>query len=43
MTNMPLPDSPGLMTLMTGPVVGAVSGLALGRSAFVASKLARRA
>ena len=39
MTSMPLPDSPRLMMLLTGPVVGLVSGLVLGLFALVASKL----
>jgi hypothetical protein len=42
MTKMPLPDSPRLMMLMTGPLVGAVSGLVLGLFAFVAGKLVAR-
>jgi hypothetical protein len=41
MANMPMPDSPRLMMLMTGPVVGIVSGLVLGLFAFVASKLVK--
>jgi hypothetical protein len=39
--NMPRPDSPRLMMLMTGPVVGIVSGLVLGLFAFVASKIVK--
>jgi uncharacterized membrane protein len=39
MKTMPLPDSPRLMMLMTGPVVGIVSGIVLGLFAFIASKL----
>ncbi|HZS37837.1 MAG TPA: hypothetical protein VFF06_13460 [Polyangia bacterium] len=42
MTRMPLPDSPRVMMLMTGPVVGVVSGLVLGLFAFVAGKITRR-
>lgn len=42
MTSMPLPDSPRLMMLMTGPVVGAASGIVLGLFAFIASKVFRR-
>ena len=38
MSKMPLPDSPRLMMLMTGPVVGLVSGLVLGLFAFLAAK-----
>ncbi len=30
MTKMPMPDSPRLMMLMTGPLVGVASGLVLG-------------
>ena len=36
-----LPISPRLMMVLTGPVVGVVSGLVLGLFAFVASKLVR--
>jgi hypothetical protein len=43
MKSMPLPDSPRLMMLMTGPVVGVVSGLVLGLFAFVAGKVLRPA
>jgi hypothetical protein len=39
MTKMPLPDSPRLMMLMTGPLVGIVSGLVLGLFAMGAGKL----
>lgn len=39
MTNMPIPVSPRLMMLMTGPVIGILSGLILGLFAFVASKI----
>jgi hypothetical protein len=39
MTKMPIPDSPKLMMLMTGPVVGLISGLVLGLFAFIASKI----
>jgi hypothetical protein len=39
MTSMPLPTSPRLMMVLTGPVVGVVSGLVLGLFAVVASKL----
>ena len=41
MANMPMPDSPRLMMLMTGPIVGIVSGLVLGLFSFVASKLVK--
>jgi hypothetical protein len=43
MAKMPMPDSPRLMMLMTGPVVGIISGLVLGLFAFVAGKLVKRA
>src|SRR5260221_13006949 len=39
MKTMPLPDSPRLMMLMTGPVVGIVSGVVLGLFAFIATKI----
>ena len=41
LAKMPLPDSPRLMMLMTGPLVGIVSGLVLGLFAFIASKLVK--
>jgi hypothetical protein len=41
MAKMPMPDSPRLMMLMFGPVVGVVSGLVLGSFSFVAGKLVR--
>lgn len=41
MKTMPVPDSPRLMMLMTGPVVGVVSGVVLGLFAFIASKLVK--
>ena len=42
MTKMPLPDSPRLMMLMTGPIVGLVSGLVLGVFAFIAAKILKK-
>ncbi|HWZ89446.1 MAG TPA: hypothetical protein VNW92_11370, partial [Polyangiaceae bacterium] len=42
MKTMPLPDSPRLMMLMMGPVVGVVSGIVLGFFAVVASKILKR-
>lgn len=42
MSSMPMPDHPRLMMLMTGPIVGIVSGLILGLFAFLASKLLRK-
>ena len=38
MKTMPLPDSPRLMMLMVGPVVGIVSGVVLGVFAYVARR-----
>lgn len=42
MSTMPMPDSPRLMMLMTGPVVGIISGLVLGLFAFIASKIVKK-
>ena len=42
MTKMPMPDSPRLMMLMTGPVIGLVSGIVLGLFAFIASKVVKK-
>jgi len=42
MAKMPLPDSPRLMMLMTGPIVGIASGLVLGLFAFIASKIMQK-
>lgn len=42
MTKMPMPDSPRLMMLMTGPVIGLVSGIVLGLFAFIASKIMKK-
>lgn len=42
MKTMPLPDSPRLMMLMMGPVVGVVSGIMLGIFALLASKIFKR-
>ena len=39
---MPLPDSPRLMMLITGPVFGIISGLILGLFAFIASKILQK-
>jgi uncharacterized membrane protein len=39
---MPLPDSPRLMMLITGPVIGIISGLVLGLFAFIASKIFKK-
>ncbi len=41
MTKMPMPGSPKLMMLITGPVVGLISGLVLGLFAFIASKMVK--
>jgi hypothetical protein len=40
-TKMPLPDSPRLMMLIMGPVIGIISGFVLGLFAFVASKVVK--
>jgi len=42
MQKMPLPESPRLMMLMTGPVIGIVSGLIQGLFAFIASKILQK-
>jgi hypothetical protein len=42
MAKMPMPNSPRLMMLMTGPVVGIISGLVLGLFSFVAGKLVKK-
>jgi hypothetical protein len=42
MAKMPMPESPKLMMLMTGPIIGIVSGLILGLLAFIASKVIKR-
>ena len=42
MAKMPMPDSPRLMMLLTGPIVGIVSGIILGLFAFAASKLIKK-
>ena len=39
MKSMPLPDSPRLMMLMTGPVIGMISGIVLGLFAVIAGKV----
>jgi hypothetical protein len=42
LAKMPVPDAPRLMMLLTGPVVGIVSGIVLGLFAFVAGKLVKK-
>jgi hypothetical protein len=42
MAKMPMPDSPRLMMLITGPFVGLASGIVLGLFAFVASKIVKK-
>ena len=42
MKKMPMPDSPRLMMLMTGPIIGIISGLVLGLFAFAASKIVKK-
>jgi thiamine transporter ThiT len=39
MAKMPVSFNPKLMMLITGPVIGIVSGLILGLFAFIASKI----
>lgn len=41
MSSMPLPTHPRVMMLMTGPVIGFVSGLVIGVFAWVAGKFVR--
>jgi hypothetical protein len=43
MKSMPVPDSPRLMMLMTGPIIGVISGIVLGLFAFIASKIVKPA
>ncbi len=42
MAKMPSPYSPRLMMLMTGPIIGIISGLVLGLFAFIASKIMQK-
>jgi hypothetical protein len=42
MTKMPIPNSPRLMMLITGPFIGIISGLILGLFAFIASKIVKK-
>ena len=42
LTKMSLPDSPRLMMLITGPVIGIISGLVLGLFAFLASRIMQK-
>ena len=42
MSKSPLADNPKLMMLLTGPIIGVISGLILGLFAFIASKLVKR-
>ena len=42
MATMPMTDSPRLMMLITGPLVGVISGLVLGLFAFIASKIVKK-
>src|SRR5262245_33288019 len=42
MKSMPLPDSPRVMMMLTGPVIGVISGIVLGLFALVASRVVRR-
>lgn len=42
MRTMPMPTHPRLMMLMTGPIIGIISGLVLGLFAFIASKIMKK-
>jgi hypothetical protein len=42
MSNSPLRDSPRLMMLLTGPVIGVLSGLILGAFSWIAGKLLKK-
>ncbi len=42
MTTMPLPTHPRIMMLLTGPVVGLISGIILGLFALIASKIIKK-
>ncbi len=42
MAKMPLPDSPRLMMLATGPIVGLISGVVLGLFSLLASKIFKK-
>lgn len=42
MSKMPMPDHPQLMMLITGPIIGVISGLILGLFAFIASRIVKR-
>lgn len=41
-SKMPLPTHPRVMMLITGPIIGIISGLVQGLFAFVAAKIAKR-
>lgn len=42
MSEMPMPTHPRLMMLITGPIIGIISGLVLGMFSFVASKVLKK-
>jgi hypothetical protein len=42
LTRMPMPDSPRLMMLITGPVIAVISGLVLGTLSWIAGKVLGR-
>ena len=42
MTKMPISDSPRLMMLLTGPLIGVLSGLVMGLFAFLAAKIMQK-
>jgi hypothetical protein len=41
MSKMPMPDSPRIMMLMTGPAIGIISGLIIGLFAFIAHAIVK--
>jgi len=42
MTDMPLQNHPRLMMLITGPIIGLISGVVLGLFSFIASKIIKK-
>jgi hypothetical protein len=42
MPKMPMPNHPRLMMLITGPIIGILSGIILGLFAFIASRIVKR-
>jgi uncharacterized membrane protein len=41
MKSMPFPDSPRVMMVLTGPMIGVISGCVIGLLAYIASKFVR--